>query len=87
MNTPLPPKLKKFPPVKQRRLDELLDKNSEGTISPQERERLSQLVAEAEQLMVENGKLLAKFAEGEPKCPAPNAVPLTVWVAPEHAGQ
>lgn len=86
MKKPFSPKLKRFPTAKQRRLDELLEKNSEGTISKGERARLAQLVAEAEQLMVENGKLLVEFTENETASPPPNAVPLTVWVAPEHAG-
>ena len=41
-------------------MDELLDKNREGNITPQERKELERLVAEAEQLMVANGKRLAK---------------------------
>jgi len=87
MSKPLAPKLKKFPPAKQRRMDELLDKQSEGIISPAERARLQQLVAEAEQLMVENGKLLAAFAASDASPPAPGAVPVTVWVAPAPAGR
>jgi hypothetical protein len=62
MKNALPPKLKKFPVAKQRRLDELLDKNSEGTITPSEKARLDRLVAEAEQLMAANARLLAGFA-------------------------
>ncbi|HZN33790.1 MAG TPA: hypothetical protein VFB80_08220 [Pirellulaceae bacterium] len=84
---PLPPKLKRFPPAKQRRMDSLLDKQSEGTISAAERARLAQLVAEAEELMVANGKLLAAFAAGDAPAPAPNAVPVTVWVSPSPAGR
>ncbi len=52
----MPPKPKKFPAAKQRRLDELLEKNSEGTITPAEKTRLMTLVEEAEQLMVANAK-------------------------------
>jgi hypothetical protein len=81
------PKLKKFSPSKQRRMDALLDKQSEGTISPTERERLKQLVAEAERLMVENAKLLSAFAAGDVSTAPPNAVPVTVWVAPASAGR
>ena len=62
MNKRLPPKPKKFPAAKQRRLDELLEKNSEGTITPAEKTRLKKLVAEAEQLMVANAKRLAEFS-------------------------
>ena len=59
MKRNLPPKLRKFPAAKQRRLDELLEKNSEGTISGNERRRLEHLVEEAEELMVANARLLA----------------------------
>jgi hypothetical protein len=52
--------IKNFPAAKQRRLDELLEKNSEGSISPAERESLENLVADAEQLMVENALRLAQ---------------------------
>ena len=58
-----PPKIVKFSAAKQRRLDELLDKNSEETISSNEKATLERLVAEAERLMVANGKRLAKFTE------------------------
>jgi len=64
MTKPIPPKPRKFPAAKQRRLDQLLDKNSEGTITSQEATALQQLVAEAEELMVANGKRLAEFAKG-----------------------
>ncbi len=55
----LPPKVKEFSATKQQRLDHLLEKNSEGTITPAEKARLEQLVAEAERLMVANAQLLA----------------------------
>ncbi len=58
----LPPMVKEFSATNQRRLDELLEKNSEGTITPAEKVRLQQLVAEAEQLMVANAQLLARFS-------------------------
>ena len=54
MKEPSPPKLRKFSAAKQRRLDQLLDKNSEGKITPNELTTLKQLVAEAEELMVAN---------------------------------
>ncbi len=60
-----PPKLKKFAAAKQRQLDELLDKNSEGTITPAEKARLERLVSEAERLTVENTKRLAAFSQTE----------------------
>jgi hypothetical protein len=86
MNRSAPPKIKKFPAAKQRRMDELLDKNSEGTITPSERVRLKQLVSEAEDLMVTNAKLLARFSANI-KMPPPGAVPVTVWVTPQNAGR
>lgn len=87
MNAPAPPKLEKFPAAKQRRLDRLLEKNSDGTITPREKARLEQLVAEAEQLMVANARRLAKFVHSERVRAPVNAVPVTVWVQPEHAGR
>ena len=86
MNKRVPPKPKKFPAAKQRRLDELLEKNSEGTITPAEKTRLEKLVAEAEQLMVDDAKRLAEFSKSEADAPA-GAVAVTVWVKPEHAAQ
>ncbi len=83
MKKALPPKLRKFPAAKQRRLDELLEKNSEGTITPNERRRLKQLVAEAEELMVANARLVARFTEAEGETAPAAAVPVTVWVKPE----
>ena len=82
MNNP-PPKIRKFPAAKQRRLDQLLDKNSEGIITDSERLSLTNLVAEAEQLMVENAKRLAAFALTEPTSSRRGAVPVTVWVQPQ----
>ncbi len=79
------PKIKKFPATKQRRMDELLEKNSSGTITPREQERLETLVREAEQLMVANGRLLSDFAENHAPSPPPQAVPVTVWVSPGRA--
>lgn len=76
----VPPPIEAFPATKQRRLDELLEKNSEGTIAPKEKVRLEQLVAEAEHLMVANAKRLARFAEREGS--PVDAVPVTVWVHP-----
>lgn len=85
MNRRVPPKPKKFPAAKQRRLDELLEKNSEGKIRGSERARLEELVAEAEQLMVANAKQLAEFSKSEARDAPAGAVPVTVWVKPEHA--
>ena len=71
----LPPKVKQFSAAKQRRLDELLEKNSEGTITPAEKARLEQLVAEAEQLMVANAQLLARFSQSETQAQPPAPCP------------
>ena len=87
MNNRVPPKAKKFPAAKQLRLDELLEKNSEGTITPAETTRLKSLVAEAEQLMVANAKQLADFSRQETAGTPVGAVPVTVWVKAEHAGR
>jgi hypothetical protein len=83
----VPPRLEKFSAAKQRRLDELLEKNSEGTITAKEKARLEQLVSDAEHLMVANAKRLAEFAQNEASRAPANAVPVTVWVQPEHTGR
>lgn len=85
MNPPKPPNLKQLPAAKQRRLDELLAKNSDGTLTPHEQIRLQELVDEAEALMVANAKLLADFAKRETPSAPDQAVPVTVWVVPEAA--
>jgi uncharacterized protein with von Willebrand factor type A (vWA) domain len=85
MNNPAPPKIKKLASAKQRRLDELLEKNAEGTISAKEKVTLESLVAEAEQLMVANSQRLAEFARSQSPRPPAGAVPVTVWVNPEMA--
>ena len=87
MKKRVPPKLQKFPAAEQRRLDRLLRKNSEGTITPQEKGVLQRLVTEAEQLMVANAKRLAEFAQREAAGPSAGAVPVTVWVQPQQAGR
>jgi hypothetical protein len=79
-----PPKLRKFPPAKQRRLDLLLEKNSEGTITSKEKVTLEQLVREAQELMVANGRRLMDFSKEEAR-PSLDAVPVTVWVQPQPA--
>ena len=85
MKRNMPSKLRKFPAAKQRSLDELLEKSSEGTISGNERKRLEQLVEEAEELMVANARLLARFTEAESAIYP--TVPVTVWVTPTHTGR
>jgi hypothetical protein len=82
-----PPKIKKFPAAKQRLMDRLLDKNSEGTITASEKADLRRLVNEAERLAVANGKRLARFAESDPGAPPTGAIPLAVWVTPQSAGR
>ncbi len=85
MKQPAPPKPARFPAAKQRRLDYLLEKNSEGTITTREKAKLEQLVAEAEQLMVANAKRLAAFAQRAGTRPPAGAVPVTVWIQPQPA--
>jgi hypothetical protein len=74
---------KRLSAAKQRRMDELLEKNNEGTITPAERERLSRLVDEAERLMVANAKRLVEFSRNQESEPPRGAVPVTVWVSRE----
>jgi hypothetical protein len=83
MKKSAPPRVEKFPAAKQRRLDELLDKNSEGAISRQEKAKLERLVADAERLMVANARRIAKFAQKDTNRAL--AVPVTVWVQPAHS--
>ncbi len=71
----------KLPSQKQQRLDELLEKNSEGDITAGERNELESLVEEAERLMVANARRLAEFAQQRTGVPT-GAVPVTVWVKP-----
>jgi hypothetical protein len=85
MKKPGPPRLEKFPAAKQRRLDQLLEKNSEGNITPKEKVKLEQLVSEAEQLMVANARQLAKFSQNEGARPGMAAVPVTIWVQAQDA--
>jgi len=83
----VPPTLQRLPAAKQRRMDALLDKNSEGMISAREKAILERLVAEAERLMVANAKRLAAFSQQENGATPPTAVPVTVWVSPASAKQ
>ena len=76
----VPPKVQKFPAAKQRQLDQLLEENSEGTITPGEKATLKQLVAEAQELMVANARRLAESSKGEAMCPPAGAVHVAVWV-------
>jgi hypothetical protein len=81
----MPPQLQIFDSAKQQRLDQLLEENAEGAISPQEKAELDALVAEAEQLMVANARTLADFARQQSPQSPPAAVPVTVWVTPHPA--
>ena len=83
MNSSAMPIIKRFPAAKQQRLDELLEKNPTGTLTPREKERLHALVDEAEALMVANAKLLSDFAKRQSSPPPSQAVPVTVWVSPD----
>jgi hypothetical protein len=85
MSIRTPPKIKKFPSAKQRQLDQLLEKNADGTIRPKERVRLESLVAEAEELMVANSQRLSEFARSQSPQAPPSAVPVTIWVNPQLA--
>jgi len=58
MKKSVPPKLERFPVAKQRRLDRLLERNSEGNITRMEKATLEGLVAEAEECMVANARRL-----------------------------
>jgi hypothetical protein len=87
MSKRTPPKIRKLSTAKQQRLDQLLEKNAEGTITPKERETLESLVAEAEKLMVDNSQRLAEFARSQSPRPPAAAVPVTVWVNPQLAGR
>ncbi|HZU39085.1 MAG TPA: hypothetical protein VFA18_24380 [Gemmataceae bacterium] len=85
MRKRVPPRVQKFPAAKQRRLDQLLEKNSEGTITPKEKATLEQLVADAQELMVANTRRLAEFSKSHNVHPPAGAVPVTVWVQPNPA--
>jgi hypothetical protein len=66
-----PPKVRKLAPAKQQRLDLLLEKNAEGTITEKERRALETLVAGAERLMLANSRRLAEFARRQSPQPPP----------------
>jgi hypothetical protein len=88
MKKPVPPRIEKFPAAKQRRLDQLLEKNSAGTIALTEKTKLLQLVVEAEALMIANARRLADFARSERKLvPAPaEPLKLGTLVKIRHSG-
>ncbi len=53
--------------------------------TPAEKAKLDRLVAEAEELMAANAKRLAEFSQTEDAGAPTGAVPVTVWVKPQHA--
>jgi hypothetical protein len=65
MKTLVLPKVQMFPVAKQRRLDQLLETNSEGTITPGEKSALERLVGEAQELMLANARRLAEYSKGD----------------------
>ena len=84
MTSSAPPQPDELPAEDQQRLHVLLDKNSESTITPEERSELEALVEASEKLMVANARRLAEFTAKNSSAPI-GAVPVTVWVKPEHA--
>ncbi len=54
------PKLQRINPKMQRRLDELMTRNTEGKLNARERKELEHLGHQAEQLSLENARLLAR---------------------------
>lgn len=74
------PTVKYFPADKQRRMDLLLDRNSAGKTTPEERAELETLVAEAEKLMVENMQRLAAFSRAHGGTRTERCTPVTVWL-------
>ena len=84
MTSRIPPQPNQLPTEDQQRMHGLLDKNSEGTITPDERAELEGLVEASERLMVNNARRLAEFTQKFSGAPA-TAVPVTIWVKPEHA--
>ena len=57
--------IKRLPQKKQRRLDFLADKNTEGNLNAAERAELNRLVAEARQLALENAQALVRAQRPE----------------------
>ena len=77
------PEIEVMSSKKQARLDQLLDENSEGTITPDTKRELEALVLEAEQMMVLNARRLAEFTKEESPTVPSSAMPVTVWVKPQ----
>ena len=57
--------IKRLPQKKQRRLDFLADKNTEGSLNVTERAELNRLVAETRQLALENAQALVRAQRPE----------------------
>jgi hypothetical protein len=56
---PSRPRLRRLTAAKQRRLDTLMTRNNEGQLTRAEREELRRLVREAEEITLENARVLA----------------------------
>ena len=56
MASNFPVEIEQFSAADKQRMDDLLDRNSEGTITPEERVEVEDLVSQAEQLMVRNAR-------------------------------
>lgn len=52
--------LRRIAPVRQRRLDGLLERQAEGRLTARERQELSDLVEDAERLTLQNARTLAR---------------------------
>ena len=52
--------VKPYPPTKQKRLDQLMDRNNNGALTKEERLELSRLVGETQELAVENARRLVR---------------------------
>ena len=57
--------LKRLSPADQARLQELMDKNNEGLLTPAERLELEELGARVDKMMLENSKSLARATRPE----------------------
>ena len=56
-------KLRRLPVAKQKRLDALMAKNNEGSLTPAEGKELRALVGEAEEIMLDNARQLVEQRE------------------------
>ena len=77
------PDIRRFPADKQARMDELLDLNNDGVISPDEELELDRLVEEAQRLMIDNLRRMEAFYGSPVDSQRGRAVPIAVWVREE----